>query len=225
MLTKETVSALVEGQLSENRIAVILDHDFGRDPLPDNLRAVLKQAGADVISSTTITRDFITLPTDVRRKVARSLTLYPPPGVHFRTLIAQRIADDVVAGRSELIRDLHGSGLLRSGADSTYTVPPDAVLMVGGLSSPSEASPERIDLPMIERLSESGVRVVGCEAREVEVSSISTYKAAGISTVDNADTPAGRLSVVLTLAGADGHFGVKDTADSFLPPVLTAGER
>jgi hypothetical protein len=95
--------------------------------------------------------------------------------------------------------------------------------MVGGLESPEDASPERIDLPMIEELSTRGVRVVGCEGRGAEVSSMPTYKAAGVPTVDNADGPAGRLSVVLALAGADGHFGVKDTADSFLPEIPAAG--
>jgi hypothetical protein len=37
--------------------------------------------------------------------------------------------------------------------------------------------------------------------------------------VDHADTPAGRLAIVLALTGADGNYGLKETADSFLPPI------
>ncbi len=72
---------------------------------------------------------------------------------------------------------------------------------------------------MIQELAAAGVRIVGCEPREVATSVIPIYKAAGIPTVDSADTPAGRLAIVLGLAGADGHYGIKETADSFLPPI------
>jgi hypothetical protein len=222
MLTRETMAAIVRDRLAGKRVAIVLDHDFGRDPLPDNLRALLKQAGATITSLTIITRDFITLPTPIRQKVAERLSLYPPPGVHFRTVIAQAVAKDLAQGRSQLILDLHSSGLLKSGADSDYTVRPDAVLVVGGLDSPGDASSERIDLPMIQELTGLGVRVVGCEPRDKPVSCIPLYKAAGIPTVDSADYPAGRLAVVLAIAGTDGHFGVKETADSFLPQIPPA---
>lgn len=219
MLTRETVAAVVKDRLAGTRVAIVLDHDFGSNPLPDNLRAVLKQAGASVTSTTVITRDFVTLPTEVRQKVSQRLSLYPAPGVHFRTLIAQALAKDLAQGRHELILDLHAGGLLTSAADSDYTLRPDAVLIVGGMTSPSDAAPERIDLPIIQELTAAGIRVVGCEPGEAAVSAIPTYKAAGVPTVDNVDTPAGRLAVVLALETADGHYGTKDTADSFLPPI------
>jgi hypothetical protein len=225
MLTRETVAAVVKNRLAGKRVAIVLDHDFGSNPLPDNLRAVLKQAGASVTSTTVITRDFVTLPTEVRQKVSQRLSLYPAPGVHFRTLIAQALAKDLAQGRHELILDLHAGGLLASSADSDYTLRPDAVLIVGGMASPSEASPERIDLPMIQELTAAGLRVVGCEPREAPVSAIPTYKAAGVPTVDNADTPAGRLAVVLALEASDGHYGTKETADSFLPPIPPPANR
>jgi len=225
MLTRETVAAVVKDRLAGTRVAIVLDHDFGSDPLPDNLRAVLKQAGATVTSTTVITRDFVTLPPEVRQKVSQRLSLYPAPGVHFRTLIAQALAKDLARGRHELILDLHAGGLLASAADSDYTLRPDSVLIVGGTTSPTQASPERIDLPIIQELTTAGIRVVGCEPREAAASAIPTYKAAGVPTVDNADTPAGRLAVVLALETADGHYGTKDTADSFLPPIPPPGNR
>ena len=219
MLVREAVSALIRDRLAGRRIAVILDHEMGRDPLAEDLRALLKQAGATITSTTVFTHDFVALPTEVRREVARRLSLYPPPGVHFRTLIAQALARELAKGRPELIRELHASGLLRSSADSDYRLAPEAALLVGGQSSPSDAAPERIDLPMIQELKSLGIRVVGCEPRDAAISCISLYKASGIPTVDNADTPAGRLALVLALAGAEGHFGVKETADRFLPDI------
>lgn len=222
-LARETVAAIVSGRLAGRRVAIVLSHQFGDDPLPDNLRALLKQAGATVTSTIVITPDFVSLPRRVRETVAERLSLYPPPGVHFRTVIAQAIARDLAQGRPELILDVYSSGLLRSTADSDYTLRPDAVLFVGGHDSPQDAAPERIDLPMIEELTGLGVRVVGCESRDVAISCVPLYKTKQIATVDNADTLAGRLAVVLAVAGVEGHFGVKDTRDRFLPEIPPAG--
>jgi hypothetical protein len=219
MLTRETVAAVIKGRLAKDKVALVLDHDVGRDPLPENLRAALRQAGATVTSTTIVTKAFVTLPPAVKQQVAERLSLYPPPGVHFRTLIAQAVAKDLSLGRPDLILDLHTTGLLASRADSDYTMAPDAVLIVGGAAPPTDASPERIDLPLIQELKQRNVRVVGVEPRAVALSVMPTYKAAGVPTVDNVDTPAGRLAVILALAGADGHYGVKETADSFLPPI------
>jgi len=222
-LSRETVSALVRGRLEGKRIAIMLDHQFGRDSLPDTLRALLKEAGATVTSSTTVTPQFVTLPTSVRQRVSERLSLYPPPGVHFRTVIAESIAKDLAQGRPDLILDLYSSGLLRFTSDSDFTLRPDAVLFVGGLDSSEQAAPERIDLPMIQVLTGLGVRVVGCEARDAAISCIPLYQAVQVPTVDSVDTLAGRLAVVLALAGAEGHFGVKETRDRFLPEISRQG--
>jgi hypothetical protein len=104
-----------------------------------------------------------------------------------------------------------------------YTSGVDAVLLVGGMNNSTEASPDQIDVPLITELKRLGVRVVGAEAREARVSCIPIYKAQDIPTVDNVDTVAGRLAVVLALNGVEGHFGVKETADRLVPDLRAAG--
>ncbi len=219
LLTKQMLAAIIAGRLDGKRIAIVLDHDFGRDELPNTLRATLSQAGAAIVSMTTITEAFVSLPVAVRERVERRLSLYSQPGVHVRTIIAESLARDLARGRADRILELQSGGLVQSAADSDYTNRPSIVLMVGGAASMEDIAPERIDLPFIQKLTGLGVRVVGVEAKEAAVSVVSLYKAAGIPTVDNADTAAGRLSTVITLAGEDGHYGVKDTADSFLAPI------
>jgi hypothetical protein len=45
------------------------------------------------------------------------------------------------------------------------------------------------------------------------------FKSAGLSSVDDVDTPAGRLALVLLLAGSpSGQYGFKRSADNVLPP-------
>jgi hypothetical protein len=49
------------------------------------------------------------------------------------------------------------------------------------------------------------------------------YRGEGISSVDNVDTPAGRVALAFVLAGGEpGHYGIKDSAtDGVAPPVET----
>lgn len=64
------------------------------------------------------------------------------------------------------------------------------------------------------------VPVVGVEQTRSTPSAIEVYRRSGLSSVDNLDTPVGRVALALLLAGArEGHYGVKDTADAILPPV------
>ena len=225
MLGRETVAAIIAGRLQGKRIAIVVDHDFGDDPTPDVLRGTLKAAGATIVSTMVFTRSFVTLPPKVKERVQQRLNLYLPPGVYLRTVIAEAVAQDLARGRRPLILELQSIGLLKSAADSDYSSRPDVVLVVGGAANPQDTAPERIDLPLIKKLVELGVRVVGVEAKGAAVSVIPLYKAAGIPTVDNADTAAGRLSTVILLAGANGHYGVKDTADSFIPPISESAQR
>jgi hypothetical protein len=224
-VAKEAVSGVIRDRLAGRRVAIVLDHDFGRDPLPDVLRGLMKQAGATLASTTTVTREFVSLPKPVQQRVTEQLALYPAPGVHYRSLIAEALARALAQGRREVVLELQSAGLVKSSADSDYGPPVDTVLLVGGAQSSAEASPERIDLPLIAELTRLRVRVVGCESSRAASSSTPLYKSKGIPTVDNADTLAGRMAIVLALAGADGHFGVKEAADRLLPDLSAAGRR
>ena len=63
-------------------------------------------------------------------------------------------------------------------------------------------------------LAGSGVPVVGIEGTDQRPSRIPVYKANGVSSVDSVDTQMGRLALALLLAGgAEGHYGLKRTAD------------
>ena len=68
--------------------------------------------------------------------------------------------------------------------------------------------------------------VVGVEQTSTDPSTIPFFASAGTSTVDDVDRTAGQVALVYALAGANGHFGVKDSADSLLPDLLTpSGEQ
>ena len=64
------------------------------------------------------------------------------------------------------------------------------------------------------------MKVVGVERRASDPSHIGWYRARDLSTVDNVDEPAGRAATVFVLAGAQGAYGRRDSAQALLPTVV-----
>ena len=62
--------------------------------------------------------------------------------------------------------------------------------------------------------------VVGVETTGTTPSQVNWYRDRELASVDDIDDIAGRLALVFTLAGADGAYGVKPTADALLPRIV-----
>jgi len=98
--------------------------------------------------------------------------------------------------------------------------PADGVVVVR-TAAPQHAATARFLLGLYEGLGGSNVSAVGVEETDAPESATAIYREAGLSSVDDVDTSAGRLALVLLLAGAPaGQYGVKDSAgDGALPPL------
>ncbi len=90
----------------------------------------------------------------------------------------------------------------------------------GELSAEDLELSERLDEGVVEGADSTRARVVGVEEVSTDPSSIAWYSERGLSSVDDVDTPAGRVSLVYVLAGAQGSFGVKEDSDRLLPDLL-----
>jgi Copper transport outer membrane protein, MctB len=66
----------------------------------------------------------------------------------------------------------------------------------------------------------SGANVVGIEQRDSDPSFVGWYRDHDMSSVDNVDEAAGRAALVFALAGSDGAFGRRGSAQALLPPVV-----
>jgi hypothetical protein len=98
----------------------------------------------------------------------------------------------------------------------------DGVVVVRTVS-PQRGASSRFLLGLYSGLTAAGVPAVGVETTDAAVSATSIFRQGGLSTVDDIDTPVGRLALVLLLDGAPaGQYGVKDSAgDGALPPLTT----
>jgi hypothetical protein len=65
--------------------------------------------------------------------------------------------------------------------------------------------------------------VVGVERSDAERSDVPLFEAHDIPTSDSVDLTAGKVAMVFALLGAEGHFGIKETADRLLPDLLPPG--
>ena len=70
-------------------------------------------------------------------------------------------------------------------------------------------------------LADIDVPTIGVEPSGVSQSAVGAWSSAGLSTVDDIDTRAGRLALALLLSGSStGNYGLKETADDgIVPPV------
>ncbi len=112
------------------------------------------------------------------------------------------------------------SGELVAERAGTPRRPADAVIVVRSVRAQQGAT-ARFLAGLYSGLEAGGTPVVGAEAASVDPSAIPVYRRVGLSSVDDVETQAGRLALVLLLAGAEpGHYGVKPSAqDGVLPKV------
>ena len=213
-VAKRPSAAAVTGRLIGRRIALVLNHRYSRE-VADNLRAAADPGRGHRHLHYHLHRGLRHYAEAVRTRVLRrcSSTRPPTPPSAPRS---RRPWPGPGAGQAKLAPGLQEAGLIQSTPGSTYNSTISAVLFVGGMNAPTDAAPEQIDVPFLTELTRLNVRVVACEPKAVKLSSVPVYKAQKLTTVDDADTLAGRLALIYTLQGADGSFGVKPTADRLL---------
>jgi len=79
----------------------------------------------------------------------------------------------------------------------------------------------RLESGLLDGIVAAGATPVGVETTGTDSSSIQFFTSNDLSTVDNLDQVAGQVALVFALLGAEGNFGVKESADSLLPDLLT----
>jgi hypothetical protein len=98
--------------------------------------------------------------------------------------------------------------------------PADGVVIVR--SATPQTGPTALFLKgLYAGLADVGVPAIGVEQTSDAVSAIKAFQRAGFSTVDNIETPVGKLALVALLADPTltGNYGTKKTAQGLLPPI------
>jgi hypothetical protein len=209
---RESLPRLVAGQLEGRRIALVQTAAY---PVETELQNLLKAAGAEVVSVTTIPGG-LELADHEQHLLALGEWRQVPKN-ELQSLVADEMARSLVEGLSPVVEYLVNERLVS--IDGEYGRPFHAVVLIGGGKDPAGDAVRWLDMTMIERFQSYGLRVCGVETRGAPVSYMKEYQAKLSCTVDNVDAVPGQFTLVRVLAGQDGHYGVKDTAQRFIPPL------
>ena len=214
---KDAYPALMDQRMTGRRVAVVfVGTEDGRTR--SFVEQSLRDAGGGSPLRTRALKVPIDLPT-LRRALAGHPALVQLATKQKIAELGRRLGEDFVAGGDSPVWSLLSDDLLeeRSGNDRpaadgvvvTRTVKPQSgvtALFLAGFYS---------------GLGFGGLPAVGVERSQRGPSAVPAFTKSGLSTVDDLDTEAGRLALVLLLGGANpGHYGLtKNAGDGVLPPI------
>lgn len=133
--------------------------------------------------------------------------------------LGRKLADELVAGGDTPGWDALSSQLVEERA-GTFKRAADGVV-VARTVKPQQADTARFLAGLYGGLAERAIPAVGVETSSVSESAIPAWDRAGLSTVDDIETPVGRLALALLLSGSPiGNYGLKEAAgDGIVPPI------
>lgn len=216
----QTYPALMEKRLAATHVAVVV---IGREQ--GAAGEAVDQTLRDADAPTAGTRyRALKVPVDVaalRGPLSASKQLSAYAGAKRIGPLARTLAQELVHGgktplwdalSGQLVEELRGSG----------RPPVDAVVVVR-TAGPQTGATALFLTNLYAGLAASGVPAVGVDTLAGKPATIRAYSVSGLSTVDDVDTPYGKLALALLLGGADpGHygFGTERAPDGLLPPVI-----
>jgi hypothetical protein len=218
---KETYPVLVRNRLRNRRIAVVFVGS-----VDGGLRSTIDQTLEDS-GGTQVRLRALKVPIDDRQLDAQ-LSAQPADleyvGKKKLEKLGRALGAELVSGGDTPLWNTLTDSLVEERAGSGKQ-PVDGVI-VARTVSPQRDGTSRFLLGLYEGLASAGLPAVGVETSDAANTAVAVYKRAGLSSVDDIDKPAGRLALVLLLAGSPGgHYGLKASADDALPPFLPTGTR
>lgn len=198
-------AALTRGALEGRRVLVVTN--AGRADGLDAVRSAVEQAGGEV-ALLLLEKPRAGLDADVPREVGGAVS----PGAQAYEAAAAALASELTTVGSRPVLD----ALKSSGAVSVRNLdtPVDACVMIAS----ADGMPDEFGVALASALKARGMRCVGAESMSRDTGVAAAAAQAGISAVDDVDTPAGACSLVWCLTGrVEGWFGLKRGAKQPFP--------
>jgi hypothetical protein len=214
-----TYPVLVPGRLDGRRVAVLFVGSVDQS-VSFAVRQAVRDAGGTIarVRALRVPVD----PDAVRDALGRrpSLAGLAAPGQMDE--VGERLGSELVTGARTPVWDALAGTIVEEQAGLSTTAADAAV--VARPADPQQGATREMLAALYASLARSGVPAVGVDPEGRIPSAVPAFRAARLSTVDSVNTAAGRLALVLLLAGAEpGSYGVDETArDGIVPPVAPA---
>ena len=135
--------------------------------------------------------------------------------------LSQRLGGQLVLGGGNQLDKVRDVLVTRSSGEGGRL---DGVVLVraprGEFGPEDEAATRALEEGLVSGVADAGIPAVAVERSDVDDSSIPFFAPFDVATVDSIDLASGRLALVFALLGADGNFGIKETANTLLPELL-----
>jgi copper transport outer membrane protein MctB len=222
----KTYAQVMAGRLNRAKIAVLFV-----GPVQGDIRSAITRTLADAGAGEPLRMRAVTVPIDpaaIDRRLAKRPFLAAYAGPDHLNQLGHALGQELTAGTDtplwnalETLIVEQKSGPAKPRADG---------IVVVRTAKPQSGPTSEFLQGLYSGIRDVGVPAVGVEVSGVEVSAMKRLQKAGLSTVDNLDTPVGRLALAILLSdpSVKGDFGTKQTAhDGVLPevvaPVTTTG--
>ncbi len=209
--------ALVGETLAGRRIGVVAFGDLS-DAVSSDIEDALEPSGAELASVVVlrVPPDLGRIASDLGR---RSDSRDQEPGE--LEPVAEGLGTDLVVGSGKRLDRLRDAAFTRSSGEGGRL---DGVVIVRGprgeLDDEQEVATRALEVGIVAGAARTGVPVVAVERSDADESSIPFFAPLEVATVDSVDLTSGRTALVFTLLGAEGNFGIKETANALLPELL-----
>ena len=212
--------ALVGDRLVGERFALMAFGDLPAD-LSADIEAALEPTGADLVEVAVVRRppDVAALGSELSSKRAEAIEDDPAALED----LGETLGEQFALGEGNLLTRIRDNLFSRSSGEGGEL---DGVILTrepaGDLEGDAAEQTAALETGLTRGVAESGVVTVGVErSSRTDDSSIPFFAPFGISTVDSVDLVSGRVALVFALLGAEGNFGIKDSANSLLPELLS----
>jgi hypothetical protein len=207
--TKATYGAVMDGRLRGVKVALLF---VGQ--ADENARVFVQQALDDGSAPGLVRMRALKLPVD---GAEMQQALEPQFSGMSADDVGRRLGEEFVEGGETPFWDALTPVIVEDdrGASSGEV---DAVVVSHTVAAAKDDTRRLID-GLYAGLAASGVPAVGIEQTEADPSRIPVYRTNRVSSVDSVDTQVGRVALAVLLAGAaEGHYGVKETAEHGVLP-------
>lgn len=206
--------ALVKERLSGYNAAIVV---AGSQDIPAGMLNALSVAGVNVVSKTVVLAN---LSLDDSELCARLIDFYGLDAEADRDSLRNYIAVSAASiimnqGDAGTLAFLEENELVKFNGDNT--IMPNGLIVLGGSNNLDTFFANSFDQALIDYVLNTGCKVFGVESSEVRYSYMETYQKKNISTIDDIDLSPGQISLVFAMEGEPGHYGIKSTAQKFMP--------
>lgn len=207
---------IIQDYLKDHKIALVV---CGDSDVPAGLQNSLATAGAQLASKTVVLAN---MKLDDSKLRASLLNYYGLDAKTSENTLRRTIAASVGAviigqGDDALIKYLQDNELVKFTFNTAEPV--HEVIILGGANSLGAYFADSFDRGLIAYLSEQGIRSFGVETSRITYSCMENYQKEKISTVDDIDLSPGQVSLILAIDGESGNYGMKPTAQKFIPTI------